>query len=148
MKSDKVTSIFWLAIGILLSVESYRLNLGGFHRPGSGLFPFLIGIFLSVESSVLLVQSLLNKSEKKEAKEKINLRKFLLCLISLYVYALVFEWLGFMPSTFLLIFFLLRFVEKKGWGMAIIAAFFTAMISHLFFKTLLHATLPRGIFGI
>ena len=149
MKSDKITGIFWLIFGFLLSQQSCRLNLGGFHRPGSGLFPFLIGLFIAAASCVLLIQSWLNKSAgKKDEKKKIHPRSFFLCLLFLYLYAFVFEWLGYVPSTFLLIFCLLKIVERKSWITVVITALLTSITSYLFFETLLHAALPRGLFGI
>lgn len=150
MKSDKITGIFWLIFGLLISQQSYRLNLGGFHRPGSGLFPFLIGLFIAVASSVLLIQSWLSKSVEKEEKEMKNvpLLRLFLCLISLYAYAVMFEWLGYVPSTFLLILCLLKIAERRGWVTVVITAFLISVTSYLFFETILHAALPRGIFGI
>lgn len=150
MNSEKASYFFWLFCGLLLLEESYRLNIGVLRRPGPGLFPFLIGIIIVVFSFILLVQSPLNKFEKEEKKGKVNYRNLILCLISLYAYSLIFEWLGFIPSTFLLIIFLIRFmgIEKRGWILIIMAAFLITTLSYALFKIWLHAALPKGIFGI
>lgn len=148
MSFDRATSIFWIIFGLLLIGESYRLNLGELRKPGSGLFPFLIGISIVLFSFILLIQTLLNKAEKREEKERLNYRKIILCLVSLYAYALIFEWLGFIPSTFLLIIFILKFIEQRGWFLVFITALLTAIISYALFEIWLQATLPKGVFGI
>jgi len=147
MKSDKITGVWWLFFGLLLTIESYRLDLGSLRRPDSGLYPFIIGILLVSFSLVLLIKSILRAPEEAKKTQNVNLRNIILCLISLFFYALIFEWLGFILSTFLLILFLLKIIEKKGWIMVVITALLTSVISYLFFDKFLHAALPRGIFG-
>jgi len=63
MNPDKIFSIFWLVFGLLIAEEGYRLKLGSFGRPNSGLFPFLIGILIVLFSLILLVETRSNKSE-------------------------------------------------------------------------------------
>ena len=108
MNINKGMNFFWLAFGIFIMEESYRLNLGKMHKPDSGLFPFLIGILITALAIILLIQAYKGKSEEKKKKEEIHYKNILLTLLSLYVYALIFEWLGFIFSTFLLIFFLMN----------------------------------------
>lgn len=148
MGSDRVTSIFWIIFGLLLAEESYRLNLGQLRKPDSGLFPFIISLGMVLFSFILLIKSLLNKPEEWGKKEKLNYRNIILCIVLLYAYALTFEWIGFIPCTFLLIIFFLKLVERKGWFLVIITALLTAIVSYVFFEILLEATLPKGILGI
>ena len=148
MRSDRATSIFWLIFGFLLIEESCQLKLGELRKPDSGLYPFLIGISMVLFSFIMLLQTFSNKTEKEEKKERLNYRNIILCVVSLYAYTLIFEWLGFILSTYFLIIFLLKFVEKKGWGLVITTAFLTAIVSYVLFEICLQATLPKGIFGI
>jgi len=148
MNRDRIVAIFWLIFGLVIAEESYRLKLGSFGRPNSGLFPFLIGILIVLFSLILLVETRSNKSEREERGEKLNYRNIVLCLISLYAYALIFEWFGFIPSTFLLIVFFLKFIERKGWTLVITASLLTSIVSYVIFEIWLRAALPKGIFGI
>ena len=148
MNIDKGINIFWLFLGLLIMEESYRLNLGALHRPDSGLFPFLIGIVIVILSTILLIQAFRSTSGQEEKREDISYGNILLTLASLYTYALVFEWLGFIPSTFILIFFLLKVIERKGWAVTVLVALLASLCSYVLFDLWLQAALPRGIWGI
>jgi putative tricarboxylic transport membrane protein len=143
---QKAAMLLWLVLGLLIAAESYRVGLGSFGKPDSGLFPFLIGIFLTVLAVILLRQPLTEGKEKPEGK--INYFKIVWCLLSLYIYAMTFEWLGFVPATFFLLIFLLRFLERKGWVLVLTVALLTAVASYIFFGVLLQAQLPKGVLGI
>jgi putative tricarboxylic transport membrane protein len=147
-KSDKVLSLFWLLLAILLIEESWRLGVGELRKPGSGLFPLLIGMFLLIVSFLLFLQTRSHATTDKEVTEKVKYWNILLCISSLYAYMLVLEWLGFVVSTFFLILFLLKAIEHKGWRLAVTTALLTAAVSYAFFGIALHAALPRGILGI
>ena len=148
MRSDKVLSLFWILLAILLIEESWRLGAGELRKPGSGLFPLLIGMFLLIVSFLLFLQTRSHATADKEGGEKVSVRNILLCISSLYAYILVLEWLGFIASTFFLILFLLKAIEHKGWRLAVTTALLTAAVSYAFFGIALRAALPRGILGI
>jgi len=148
MNLDKGINIFWLFLGLLIMEESYRLNLGALQRPDSGLFPFLIGMVIAILSTILLIQAFKGEPRKERKQEDISYRNILLTLTSLYTYALVFEWLGFIPSTFILVFFLLKVIERKGWAVTVLVALLASLCSYVLFDLWLQATLPRGIWGI
>jgi putative tricarboxylic transport membrane protein len=147
-RSDKYLSFIWLLSAILLIEESWRLGVGELRKPGSGLFPLLIGIFLLIVSFLLFLQTRSHVTPDKEGVEKVRVRNILLCISSLYAYILLMEWLGFIVSTFSLIFFLLKAIEHKGWRVAVTTALLTAAVSYAFFGIALRAALPRGILGI
>ena len=142
----KATLFFWLVTGIYLAEESWRLDLGTLNQPGSGFFPFLASMLLFFLSLILLVQSGFEKKEKAQDKSRANYRNIIFCLACLYVYAWIFEWLGFVPSTFLFIILLIKFIGKKSWILAILTGALTAILSYIFFGVWLQAALPRGIF--
>jgi len=139
---------FWLALSIYLAEESYRLDLGTLNQPGSGFFPFLASATLFFLSLILLVQSASKKPGKKPDKARTSYRNIILCLACLYVYAWIFDWLGFVPSTFLFIVLLIKFIGNKGWTSAILTGALTAILSYIFFGLWLQAALPQGIFRI
>ena len=60
---DQVSGLFWLAISILVCVKSLHANIGTFSRPGAGFLPFWSGCILGTLSIILVVASLLKKSE-------------------------------------------------------------------------------------
>ena len=147
MKTDRILNLFWLFFGLFLMVEGRRLHLGELRRPGSGLFPFLIGIFLVSVSLVLLFQTVYHKHERREETKRTGYRNLLLCLFSLYTYVLLLEPLGFLLTTFFFIIFLLKMIEQKGWILVVATALATAVVSYIFFEMGLRAALPKGMLG-
>ncbi len=85
--------------------------------------------------------------EVKKIWADIQFRKLVFVLIMLLLYALLIEKVGFLVSTFLLIFWLLRFVDPRSWLTSLIGGGLTSILSYLLFETWLKAQLPRGIFG-
>ena len=148
MRSDKILTFFWLLSGLLVMGEAYRLKIGELRRPGSGLFPFLIGLFLAVVSLISLRTRPSKQPQQGTTQERPIYRNIFLCLFALYAYILIFEWLGFVPTTFLFMIFLLKGIERKGWTVSLVTAFLSAAVSYLFFGIGLRASLPKGIFGI
>jgi len=148
MRSDKYLSLFCLLLAILLIEESWKLGVGELRKPGSGLFPLLIGMFLLIVSFLLFLQTRSHTTTDKEGTEKVRYRNIFLCISSLYAYVLVVEWLGFIVSTFFLILFLLKAIEHKGWRLAVTTALLTAAVSYAFFGIALRAALLRGILVI
>jgi hypothetical protein len=107
-----------------------------------------VGLLIVLFSLIVLVQKPSTKSERKGKGEEFNYRNILSCLLALYGYALVFEWFGFIPSTFLLVVFFLKFVERKGWFLVITTSLLTSIVSYVFFEIWLRAALPKGILGV
>ena len=145
-RADKISGFFWLLLGILASIESYRLGLGTIHRPGPGFLFFYIGIFVSIMALIILTRAWITKQIKAE---RIfgghTIRKALLVLVAVFLYAVLMEPLGFIPVTFFLFLFILGFVEKKGWISAILTSIAVTAAAYLLFETALHSQLPKGI---
>ena len=68
--------------------------------------------------------------------------------MALFAFAFLFEFLGYMISTFLLIAFLSLAIGSQKWWLAILAAFISSVVSYLIFGLLLGASLPAGILGV
>ena len=99
-------------------------------------------------SLILLAQPPAENTKRFSKKTDTNYGNIILCLACLYIYAWVFEWLGFVPATFVFIALLIKFIGKKSWFLAILTGALTAILSYIFFGVWLRAALPRGIFGI
>ena len=67
-----------------------------------------------------------------------------LCWLS---YALIFEWVGALLSTALLIAFLMRAIEVKKWYIVASVALVSAISVYVLFKVFLNVRLPAGFLG-
>ncbi len=149
-KADRISGFFWLFFGILVSIESARMGLGTLRRPGPGFLFFYAGIFASIMALVILLRAWVSNKTTPD-KESIfggqSIRKVIHVLISIFLYALLVEPLGFIPVTFLLFLFILGIVEKKRWVVAVLTSIAVTVAAYLIFETALQSQLPKGIVG-
>ena len=80
--------------------------------------------------------------------ENVKWIKIVSVLVSLVIYGLILEWLGFLVSTIFFIAFLLGSIESKKWYIIIFVSIASAVLSYALFELCLQARLPKGIFGI
>ena len=149
-KADRASGLFWLIFSILVSYQSYELGLGTLHQPGPGFLFFWIGIITALLSSIVVLMSL-KKPFPEEVQEPLfgkgHATKIVLVLLSLFLYALLIEWLGFLIVTLFFFIFLLGVIEKKKWFFAVSVSLVVTAISYLVFETGLQSQLPKGLLG-
>lgn len=147
-KADRISGSFWFILSVFISYQSYKLGLGTLHQPGPGFFFFWTGVVTAILSLTVIARSL-RKPSPDEAKESIfgkwNITKLVLVLISLFLYALFIERLGFLIATLLLFFFLLGVVEKKRWWFTVLVSLVVTALSYLVFEMGLQSQLPKGL---
>jgi putative tricarboxylic transport membrane protein len=148
IKADRISGVFWLAFAVLVSIEAYRLGLGTLHHPGPGFLFFWTSIVLGLMSLFILISA--GRSKKSEETHILNVKKLgnkkiILVVTSLFIYALLMEYLGFIPVTLLFIIFLLGIVEKKGWFFTISTSVVATALAYLLFETWLKSQLPKGL---
>lgn len=146
-KADCISSIFWLIFSLIVSIESYRVGLGTLHKPGPGFLFFWTSVFLGIMSLVTLVRAWRTKKTGEPEIPifgKLNITKIILVLISVFLYALFMETLGFILVTLLFFIFLLRVIEKKSWLLTIFVSVTVSAIAYLIFETWLKCQLPKG----
>lgn len=150
---NQVGSIFWLVIAGYVTIHACQLGLGSFRQPGPGLIFFLSGLLLVVLSVIDLAVIFIEKPQKdKDSKERaiwagLRWQKVLLVIGGLSAYVFLFDILGFIPSTFLLMVFLFKAVESIKWWTAILSSLITIVFSYLIFKIWLDVQLPTGFLG-
>jgi len=152
MKSrDFYSSLFWLALGVGVCYGGYDLELGTLHDPGSGFMFFWVGLIMVGLSLVILVQGVRKGGDSQgvwAVFSGLRYPKVIYVLIALSVYAYVFNLLGFIPATVLLLIFLFKAIEPQRWSVAILGAVASSLIAYLVFQVWLGSQLPKGLLGI
>jgi putative tricarboxylic transport membrane protein len=150
---EAVNTLFLLFFAIFIAIESYRLGLGEWRNPGPGFFAFggaaILGL-TSLSAFLREVRKMFRKniSDLASAPEPVQWSKVVLFVIAaMMVYAAIFEKIGFVPTSFLLIAFLLRVVGRQRWVVTILTALFCSFAAYVLFHMLLGCDLPRGILG-
>ena len=148
--SNLIGGLFWLAIGILLSLWSSRYEVGSLVQAGPGLLPLGLGILLVFLSLILLVQAL-RASTAVQVTAAISLpghwKRVAYTVLVLLLATFLFEKIGYLITLFLMIFFLMCGSKPRNWQTVLLVAFFSAVGVYLVFVLLLKQPLPRGPLG-
>jgi putative tricarboxylic transport membrane protein len=140
-------ALFWVALGILVCYGANRLGLGSVTEPGSGFIFFWSGLILVFLALMDLAGSVPSSEETAQETGKMNWVKIGLVLLSLMAYAFFLERLGFVLATFVLLSFLLGWIERTRWIRSLGIACVAALGSYAIFELWLKIRLPKGIFG-
>jgi len=150
MRADRISGIFWLCFAVLVIIQSYHLGLGTLHKPGPGFLFFWVNIVLGIMSLIVLIRAWTSKKEEGLQStifgtQKVS--KIIFVMVSLFLYAIFMEIVGFIPITLLLFIYLLGIIEKKRWFYTIFVSVLVTAISYLIFETWLQSQLPEGLLG-
>ena len=152
MKKDQfIAVLFWIGLGVFVSIFSYRFGLGSFRSPGPGLMPFLLGLLLCGLSLYYLGTSLAGKNHEKDpdsaAKEQghgeTSPKKIIIVIVSLIAYALALEKLGYLVATSILLFILFWTAGSKKLT-AVLSSIITVLLSYFVFAYL-GVSFPQGM---
>jgi putative tricarboxylic transport membrane protein len=147
-QSRVIVNLFWIGLGIFVMIFSYRLGLGRFNNPDSGLMSFLLGLILALLSLYGLILSLFRKAGDtglpKEKRSPTSYGKIVLVLVALLMYSVILEKLGFVITTWIFLFLMFRSMGNR-WITTLIASTFTVLATYLVF-TFFGVRFPPGIF--
>ena len=145
VKTDRWIAFLFALFSFYVCVESVRLGLGTYRQPGAGFVPFCAGVILGVLSLALIFLAFVRDAKKAETWH--NPDRILMVFLAILGFTLLLEWLGFILSALLLIWFLLKVVERRGWSFSVGVALLVAGASYVVFDVWLRAQLPAGILG-
>jgi putative tricarboxylic transport membrane protein len=134
-------------VGVLACYGANGLGRGSVAEPGAGFIFFWSGLVLMILSLIVLADSVRSSEDTVAQIPQINWPKIALVLFSLLLYAFFLERLGFVFTTFVLMSFLLGYIEGTGWFQALGVASAAALTSYAMFELWLKIRLPKGIFG-
>ena len=147
LTAGAASAIFWVAVGILVCYGANRLGLGSVTEPGSGFIFFWSGLILALLSLTVLAESVRGSEDTVQEMGKMNWAKIALVLLSLLLYAFFLERLGFVLTTFVLLSFLLGWIERTNWARSLGVASAAVLACFAIFELWLKIRLPKGIFG-
>ncbi len=152
MGRDKWSSLVWLGIGLFICIGSLRLSLGTFHNPGPGFLSFFAGLIVSGFAQVVHLQARRASAGEKKAgplwANKTRGWRMALTFLGLLAYAVVMNYIGFLPSTFLFLVFLLKVIEPQRWAVAVLGSLAASAAFYCVFEWGLQSQLPKGLLKI
>ena len=135
--------IFFLALSVLIIWESFRVELGTLKEPGSGFLSLCAGLGVGALSLILIYRGWRVREPGKPHSHKVTF-----ALVSLFIYSLVLDSLGFIVATFFLVGILFRLGQPRPWWFLIGVSALVTFLSYLIFGVFLRVYFPRGFLGI
>jgi len=145
LTTDRVSGAVLALFALLVIFESRHYPLGTFRLPGPAFVPILLASLLLIFGILLLFTSCRAP------------RLFLICwsawrhaaaILAASVFTVfATERLGYRLTVLLMLGFLIKVVERRGWVETLVVSFGLAFGSFYLFYTLLRVPLPEGPFG-
>jgi putative tricarboxylic transport membrane protein len=133
-------------LGLVIMVVSLAYGFGTLRRPGPGLYPFFIGLFLSVFSAALLILD--PKPKDRSALFAPQGRKTFLLMIAVFcLWILLMPLLGYVVVTLLATYAFGKIMKLEGWWKPVSLSAGTALFLYLLFDYWLYIDLPKGFWG-
>ena len=147
--------LFWIVAGLAVCALGWKAGLGSFQEPGSGFIAFLVGMLISILGLLFALSRRPSKALPNARPASRSLFRgtpavlFLVTVGGLLGYGVLLESLGYILTTFLLMWALFYLFYEQGkrrilWSFAASAA--TTGASYLVFDVWLLSQLPRGLF--
>jgi len=153
-KRDKAVPAFWVFLGLAISIWSATFPFGELKDPGPAFLPLACGILLTLLGLMMVFQVRTQKADfpmksfKPLFPQGSARNRVAFALGSMVLSTVLLNPLGFTPTVFLLILFLMRSIQPTQWRVALLYAFIYAVGSLIIFKILLQSQLPGGVLGI
>jgi putative tricarboxylic transport membrane protein len=142
--NDIIGSLIFLIFSLIGFIYGYRLPRGTLFKPGAGFFPFYLSVILGILSLMLLFKSLMRK-----AGESIQIgsrwKKLILSVLGLVAFAYILQPLGFVLSSILVFFLIMKFVEGRTWKLTLVTSISFTVFFYVVSVKYLSIPLPKGI---
>lgn len=137
----RLVPVILLLVGVAAVVAAHQLSLGQLNKPGPGLWPFIVGVFLTAMAGVLLFV------QDPAECERWNRRALGIAggLASLGVFIVLFQTIGFLVPAFLMLTLWLKVFGEEPWRLAVPLAIGGAVVMHLLFVVALGVPFPKDV---
>lgn len=131
---DRYASVLFGLLGAAFLFESRKIADSAYgSEVGPNVFPFLLGLILSLLSVKLFIESFKNVKQQQGEKTGLQMKRFVIILIASLLYAAFIEYLGYVISTFAFLFVSFQAMEKNSWiKNGCVAAGFSLCVYYLF----------------
>jgi hypothetical protein len=149
-KYDRISGVFWLLFGIFILVGAQNYSFGTFQEPGGGLYPTLLGILLIIMAVLLLAQTRKASGEEGPRWDHKGggLKRCVLTICGLMVIPFSINALGFFPTIFLFIIFMMKIILPLPWLTALATGVISTVGGYFLFQSWLKIQFPRGFLGL
>ncbi len=145
-----VGGLFWLIVGLVLSIWSSHYRVGNIIKPGPGFFPLGLGLLLILFALILIVKQTRKTSAVPQTPSFVpgGWRRVAYVVSILLVSTFAFEHLGVLVTFFLLVIFTMRWAGSQTWRRSLLTGIFSVLGIYLVFVVVLKQQLPCGFLGM
>ena len=145
MTTDRISGGALVIFSLLVIWQTGALPLGTFRQPGPAYIPIVLALLLLIFGSFVAFMG--GDAPKMSSTRWTEWRHAVAIVGSCIVAVFGIERLGYRLTLLLVLGFLLKIVERRGWLLTASLAFVLAFGSFFLFYTLLRVPLPHGPFG-
>jgi len=148
--TDRSSGLFWLVVGIGIAIGSLKYGFGTLHEPGPGFITFFAGAMLALLSLSLFFSSLRDQKDRSGFQSLwagLDPGKILYVIFLLVAYTFLLKPVGFLISTFFLLFLLFRIKGTYRLKSVFLMSLLVTVGSYIVFEIWLKAQLPKGVLG-
>ena len=145
MTTDRVSASVLALFALLVIWESRLLPLGSFRHPGPAYVPVLLASLLLIFGVLLILTA--GRAPSLSSLRWTEWRHALAILAACVFAVFAIERVGYRLTMLLVLGFLVKFVERRGWVLSLTFAFSLAFGSFFLFYTTLRVPLPQGPWG-
>jgi formate hydrogenlyase subunit 3/multisubunit Na+/H+ antiporter MnhD subunit len=148
-RADRIGAVLLLLVGVWFAAVALRnYKYWTTTGPGSGFFPFWLGLAMAVLAALLLVRA---ARETEPGPDWLprgrGAVRFLGVLAGAVAFLVLMPWLGMAVTTVLFLVGILRLLERHSWPAAVAIALATAVVNWAVFAWWLRVPFPTGVLG-
>jgi len=145
--NDALIGIVVIILGVVVVLHSQTFPRLG-NMPGPALFPTIIGVLLALTGAVQVFRGIKSRAPLVVFLPGFNVKGVSNVLaavlgVTFYIYAA--DWLGFLLTSFCIMFVMMMLMKGKLLP-SVLSAAGAALCAYLIFNKMLSVPLPRGIF--
>lgn len=140
-------TILFIVLSVLICLGSVKMGIGKLNEPGPGLMPLGAGFFLGILSLIQLFVKGPDPGEDQIGYKGVKWGRLSLVVLSLIAFTVLLPILGYLITTFLVMFFLYKSIEPQKWWVSFSGAFLSTILTYLLFAVALKSYFPEGVFS-
>ena len=145
LRADHISGGFFIGVGLLVIALSGDLPFGNLSFPGAGFMPNILAVLTILFGIVLVLRA---KESKVFADLPWNDAKHATMVVAITAAAIfLFDWLGFLTTSVLMIFALLVVIERRRVLPAAVYSIGLVVFTYVLFVYALKTPLEAGPFG-
>ena len=137
IKGNLATAALLFVFGMMVTIGSYIYGVGKLSSPDAGTFPVGLGVILMILAAILFFDSISKLKRCGGADipvwSGVNLTKTSMIIVSLLLYALLLEPLGFLACAFLIQLLLFKVAGDQRWLVAVLETILTLVVVYCVF---------------